>query len=594
MSSKRAGTEPAVRRLPAATLLVLLAGCQAETATVLFVQVTGKPGVFDPTTLEVTFEQPGYQKPTLFSQPGQTIALPTSFVVRADGFDGVATVEVTAKDAADRNLGEGKGTATLVPNERVDLTVELYPSDFPANERYQTNQLFSTTASGRQVGSDGNGSLVAVWEDSCPLNRCDVYYRMWDSAGEAKLNGVTNKTEEHVANDGNAYYDMPAVAMQPDGHFIIAWFRRDSQASPQTEEIRSRAFLPNGRPDDQSDSGLEITLDGADGTSLGTPAIAALKDRNYVVVWHQIKNATQWQVLARFLGPHGRPTKTNSGLNTPFEVANFPYASDKPEPWPAVAAGENKGFMVAWRQQGKLWARTYGEGAAPNAPAFSISATGVVQGFSVGPMRAGYAAIWADEASCDADASGSCIRFRRYSLVGAALESAFTLNTTTAGDQDDPAVAMRADGSLFAVWTSANDATLDPTGAVRGRRILSIGLPVGDDFQINTTTPKAQERPSVAMHNQQSFAVFFRDWSETGPDTDGAAIRGRLLYPDFGPWDGQVGALCDNAHPCKSGLACVDSQVSKRCHATCQSSADPCPAGGTCRPLTAGGQVCMY
>jgi hypothetical protein len=593
------------RRLYALFVLaaLLLAGCKADPATLLLVEVRGKPAVYDPMILDVTLTHDGTPYPTLLSKPGQTILLPTTFVIRADGRQGTVDLTIRAKDQNDRLVGEGKSTTTLIPDEQVNVTIELFPADFPINERYLTSQLFSTTSSGRQVSCDGKGNFVAVWEDSCPLgtDRCDVYYRMFDVGARPRLNNLTGKKEENEANDGNGYYDMPAVAVRGDGHFVTAWSRGDTAAADPV--IRSRAFLVDGRPDDAANSGKEITLSVAGVEELGTPDVAALTDSKYVVVWHQ-KKGTEWQVVGRYLDPHGRPTKpTGAANNDPFLVAGFTYSAGiTSDPRPSVSAGPSKGFMVVWRRDSKLWGRTYGEGATPNSAPFSISGgTADVGSFDIGPMLAGYAAIWSDKLSCGEDRADACIRMRRYNLVGAALENAWTVNTTTAGTQADPAIAMRdyvgeqhPEGSLLVTWSSQKDGTDDADGAVRGRRILSIGLPVGNDFRVNTTTLKKQERPSVVGLDRTSFVVVFRDWSGLGPDTDGAAIRGRVLYPEYATRDGQIGALCDSL-PCATGLYCVGTNVGQRCVPVCQAPGADCPHGGKCEKLSGGlGNVCMY
>jgi hypothetical protein len=387
---------------------------------------------------------------------------------------------------------------------------------------------------------------------------------------------------------------MPAIAVRQDGHFVTAWSRGDTATADPV--IRSRSFLIDGRPDDAANSGKEITLSKTGPESLGTPDVAALSDTHYVVVWHQ-KSGSDWQVMGRYLDPHGRPTKPkNAANNDPFIVASFPYSAGvASSPRPAVAPGPDQGrFMVVWRRESKLWGRAYGSGAAPTSAPFSISgASANVKSFDVGPRLDGYAAVWSDKLSCGEDRADSCIRMRRYNLVGAALEEAWTVNTTTAGPQTDPTAALNGEG-LLVTWSSEKDNTDDADGSVRGRRVLSIGLPVGGDFRINTTTLKRQERPSVAGHERNSFVVVFRDSSGLGPDTDGAAIRGRVIYPEFSTRDGQIGALCDST-PCSTGFHCVQTLAGKRCVPVCKGPGSPCPQGGKCEKLSGElGNVCMY
>jgi hypothetical protein len=591
---------PRVRFLALSLLLVgtlvLQASCKDEQATVLYVTVNDKPGMpEDPKTLTITFNNAGQDFLKLFSAPGSTISMPTTFVVRADERGGAAKVSVKAKDGNDRLLGTGEASATLVPDGQVDLTLDLFPADVPINARYIASQTFSFAGpTGRQLASDGKGNFVVVWVDkNCPLSRCDVWYRLFDSDAKARLNGSTNDTREQQANSENALYDMPAVAVHADGNMVVAWERYNSKTTT-TREIHSRSFLPNGAANTSAGT-IELQLSTSAAVDAGSPDVAALLDKHYVVVWHQRDSTkTKWQVMGRYLGPNGKPTKIYNGKNEPFLIAEFIGTTyDWPEPAVAPRSDvNNPGFMVVWLQAGKLWGRAYRMKASPINPGFSISATGKVDSANISDMTAGYGVIWSDGASCGADTAGDCIRFRRYNFNGDAQEDAWTINTSYPGDQQDPALArLPNSGSMLAVWSTTQDQS-DNKGGIRGRKLLASGLPVGNEFGINTTTAKEQTQPSVTHHSASSFAVVFRDKSETGPDTDAAAIRGRVVYTVFGTTDGEVGSKC-NTTACNTGLSCQTTFQNKRCVATCAKPGDPCPHGGKCVTLSVGGTFCL-
>lgn len=78
----------------------------------------------------------------------------------------------------------------------------------------------------------------------------------------------------------------------------------------------------------------------------------------------------------------------------------------------------------------------------------------------------------------------------------------FVVNTTTAGDQDGPKVAMAPDGRFVAVWQEPE---------IRARLFDAAGQPIGDDFQVNADATGEQRAPAVAMHDDGSFLVTWRD-----------------------------------------------------------------------------------
>lgn len=98
------------------------------------------------------------------------------------------------------------------------------------------------------------------------------------------------------------------------------------------------------------------------------------------------------------------------------------------------------------------------------------------------------------------------IYMQRLGPDGRALFEPVIVNTYLSANQDSPALAMAADGSFVIVWSSENQ---DGAGgrAVIGQRFLADGRPLGDEFQVNTTTAGNQDDPSIAMHPTGSFVV---------------------------------------------------------------------------------------
>ncbi|MCB9476298.1 MAG: hypothetical protein H6683_09925 [Deltaproteobacteria bacterium] len=85
---------------------------------------------------------------------------------------------------------------------------------------------------------------------------------------------------------------------------------------------------------------------------------------------------------------------------------------------------------------------------------------------------------------------------RVFDETGSPEGGAFLVNTTTAGVQQEPDVAVAPDGSFVVVWSSADQ---DGDGyGIYAQRYNKNAKAQGDEFKVNTTTNGDQTRPSVA------------------------------------------------------------------------------------------------
>jgi len=84
----------------------------------------------------------------------------------------------------------------------------------------------------------------------------------------------------------------------------------------------------------------------------------------------------------------------------------------------------------------------------------------------------------------------------------------FQINTRTSSNQANPAIAMDADGNFVIVWSSYNQD--GNSNGIFGQRFDPNYTPIGDEFQINTTTSGNQTESSVAMNAAGDFVVVWQ------------------------------------------------------------------------------------
>lgn len=97
-------------------------------------------------------------------------------------------------------------------------------------------------------------------------------------------------------------------------------------------------------------------------------------------------------------------------------------------------------------------------------------------------------------------------------------------NSTTSGDQFQPAVRALPDGRFFVSWLS------DDTNDIRGRLFSIDGSPIGDDFLVNATVGNIESDAAVTALRDGRYVVAWTTFD--GADYD---IAARLFEADGTP-----------------------------------------------------------
>ncbi|MEM8962328.1 MAG: hypothetical protein AAGD38_12670 [Acidobacteriota bacterium] len=117
---------------------------------------------------------------------------------------------------------------------------------------------------------------------------------------------------------------------------------------------------------------------------------------------------------------------------------------------------------------------------------------------------------------------------RRFAADGTPLTGDLAVPNVTTGNQDDASVSIFANGDFVIVWDDDNRDG-DQRG-IYGRIFAADGTPMGDDFPINATSLGDQNDAVVAVLSNDDFVVAW----ET-PDLSGLGIVARLFDRDGMP-----------------------------------------------------------
>ncbi len=255
------------------------------------------------------------------------------------------------------------------------------------------------------------------------------------------------------------------------------------------------------------------------------PVVAADRVGNFVAVWvSDGQDGSGPGVYAQRYSAAGAAQGSELQINT--------YTTGV-QALPAVAMDPAGDFVIAWTsmpadnstqppQDGSgagVFARRYNAaGVAQDAVEFQVNTTtaGNQESPSVAMDGSGNFVIAWD--SNGQDGSGYGVYARRYSSAGTALSGEIQINQFTQDLQADPSIAMDPAGDFVVAWTSGNQATgQDGSGyGIYARRYSPAGAALGDEFKVNTYTNDYQTFPSVAMDSTGDFVIAWSSYLQDG------------------------------------------------------------------------------
>jgi len=139
--------------------------------------------------------------------------------------------------------------------------------------------------------------------------------------------------------------------------------------------------------------------------------------------------------------------------------------------------------------------------------------------------------VWHDT-NAASDGSQSSVKAQLYAADGTPIGTEFRCNTYTNGNQQDANVAALAGGGFVVSWSSFLTYPGDGSAAVVAQLYDAAGVKVGTEILVNTTTLSTQWQPDIAALNNGGFAITWTDFSATGGDTSGRAVRMQVFDAD--------------------------------------------------------------
>lgn len=316
-----------------------------------------------------------------------------------------------------------------------------------------------------------------------------------------------------VTDDQDLFRSGQTVVVAPDGDFVVVW-DDDYGVDGDNDGVFFRIFNANGSPQ-TGDTQVNVTTAG----NQRDPSIAVDGMGNFVIVWESPDGSSDG-IFARTYNAAGAPTSGEIAVNSTT-------SGDQDDP--SVAMDTSGDFVVAWDSPDSdsdgIFARTFSAAGAPTSAEIPVNTTTAdTQRDAVVAINADgdFAVAW-ESRVYSAGSTSEEVFLRTFDATGAATSGEVMVNTTTAGDQDEPSIAMSALGAIAVAWQSGgfSSGPGSQDGDDRGvfyRRFSSAGEPISGEMQANQTTAQPQARPSVSMQSDGDFVIAWNSYLQDGDD----------------------------------------------------------------------------
>jgi len=499
-----------------ALALLLLAAC--GDGSYLVVTVSARPTVHDVATLEVTQANNGTSRTDTLALGEHT--LPATFSISTDGRSGELALTINGKDASNTVVALGAVTAMATDT---DATLQLDPADFVVNTDYAMDEFLTTDFEtvGYQLAATTDGKFTAAFRNTC-TDTCNIFARTFGSDGlpirTAAAAGTNQYTLSSATTKDLAY---PAIASQTaQGTASIAvWDFTDTVGTGVG--VACRGIDANGA---LTAGQRTISTDPAD-----TVTVAPLPTGNFAVSWQVYTPASAIHTMI------AKPDCTTLGT-TPTVVTNVAATIDGP--FRSSVAANGTAVLWAWIADDTIHVRAGTATAAFTLPESTVTPTPAgmqATAVRVAAMGTGFA-VGIRYISKTTGMPGQLVLVRT-TATGLIMGTPIVISAETGSDFTNGrrgfGIATRADGQTLMVWAQCDDGSAggcDGRLDVYGRLIDASGTAAPAAFMIPTTTVGSQTDPSVVAL-ADAFAVAWNDDSKANVDTDGTAVRARVIYP---------------------------------------------------------------
>ena len=307
-----------------------------------------------------------------------------------------------------------------------------------------------------------SGGAAFVWQGG-PNNLQHIYARFLNSG-----NLWTTTTNVLVSTFTNSFQENPAVATLTNGDVIVVYNSFDQAGSNSLYDVYGQLFSTNG-----TRIGTNFLINTTTQYNQRDPAVAPLANGGFVVAWISEQQRLSEQDNGSNQVPYSlsaSPLPSADVYESLFTVSGTTITPSSAEirvdedPYPcaapAIAAASDGSYMVTWcandvtNATGTGWdiyARSFTNSSGGSVIPVNSYTTGDQYNPQISAIGGDYMIIWT---SLGQDGSREGVFGQFVHENGALVNNEFRVNTTTVGQQMEPAVASDGLENFLTVWTS--------------------------------------------------------------------------------------------------------------------------------------------
>ncbi|NOR87340.1 MAG: HYR domain-containing protein, partial [Bacteroidales bacterium] len=317
------------------------------------------------------------------------------------------------------------------------------------------------------ISMDTMGRYVVVWEsDLQDGDGFGIYAKIYNADHTVRVPDF----QVNTSTDANVNYQrFPDVAMNADGTFCVVWQSTEdegyntswSQWVHQGWDVYRRIYDIDGNPSSRSRVNSATTGDQMH------PAIAAGDDFFVVTYASEVAGTDEFEIYVSPFMAAGANVNSSQLVHT---LANSHMTH------PDVGMSTDNAYTITWQID-----------------------------------------------SLDGDRNG--VYYASYDNSYNQIIAPTQVNTTTAGNQQEPRIAIDENGEFMIVWSSFGQDG-DHYG-IYGQRFLSPGNPSGGEIAITTNTTGSQDHAAIAVTREGG--IYTISWTDDVADGDRSGIYSRSM-----------------------------------------------------------------
>lgn len=411
------------------------------------------------------------------------------------------------------------------------LSLALFPNlvtaqtPVPLNSEFQLNTYTTDGQSRPAIAAFGQGEFVVAWHSNGSDND-NLSYSI--QAQRYESDGSPNGGQFQVNTYSTSTQKYPALGSDGQGGFVIAWMSSGSGGTDTSSgSIQAQRFNSLGIP-----WGGEIQVNTYTTSTQSRPSIGGNGDGGFVIAWSSFgadDDSSGNSVQAQIFDSSGLPTGSQFQANA--------YTNDA-QSTPSVSASGAGTFVIAWQSIGSygddsstwsIQARRFESDGDPLGGQFQVNTSTVDSQREPAVSSSGsgsFVVFWDSASSSGSDTSSYSIQGQRFNSNGSPIGSEFQVNSYTTGYQSSPAASPNGVGGYVVTWLSDGSSGTDTSSnSIQAQRLAANGQPVGDQFQVNSTTAGSQFLPAVSATHGDEFLVAWSSGTSSGTDSSGLSAQ---------------------------------------------------------------------